>query len=281
MIDVGKFNSLIMLRETTVGIFLGDETGEDVLLPNKYCPEEFIQDEEIEVYVYRDYEDRKIATNLIPKILLHEFTLLKVKSVETVGTFLDWGLEKDLMVPFSEQKQRLEEDRWYIVYLDLDQDTDRLFASNKLEKYLFNDPLHVKEGQEVDILVMQKTDLGYSVIINNKHKGLLYENEVYKELNVGDKQTAYIKKIREDNKIDVSLQQAGYKKSIDKNNEVVLEILDKNDGEMPFNDKSSPEEIKASFGLSKKAFKKAIGSLYKERKIEITENGIKLIESES
>ncbi len=276
MIEVGKFNNLRMLRETTVGIYLGDVTGEDILLPNKYCPENFVQDEEIEVFVYRDYADRKIATNLIPKIFLHEFALLKVNSIEQVGTFMDWGLEKDLMVPFSEQKQRMEEGRWYIVFLDLDPETDRLFASNKLEKYLQNKQLTISEGDEVELLIMQKTDLGYSAIINNRHKGLLYDSEVFTKLNIGEKKTGYIKKIREDNKIDLTLQAPGYEKSNDANAEKIFEVLKDHQGFIAANDKSTPEEISALFGMSKKSFKKAIGALYKEKKITIEERGISI-----
>jgi predicted RNA-binding protein (virulence factor B family) len=276
MIEVGKFNNLRMLRETTVGIYLGDVTGEDILLPNKYCPENFVQDEEIEVFVYRDYADRKIATNLIPKIFLHEFALLQVNSIEQVGTFMDWGLEKDLMVPFSEQKQRMEEGRWYIVFLDLDTETDRLFASNKLEKYLQNKQLTISEGDEVELLIMQKTDLGYSAIINNRHKGLLYDSEVFTKLNIGEKKTGYIKKIREDNKIDLTLQAPGYEKSNDANAEKIFEVLKDHQGFIAANDKSTPEEISALFGMSKKSFKKAIGALYKEKKITIEERGISI-----
>jgi len=187
-------------------LYLGDVSGEDVLLPNKYCPDNFEIEDEIEVFVYRDHEERKIATNLTPKIYLHKFALLKVTAVTEVGAFLDWGMEKELLVPFTEQRQKMEERRWYIVYLDLDTKTDRLYASNKIAKHLQNEKLTVKEKEKVDLLVMQKTDLGFTVIVNNRHTGLIFNNEIFRKLNIGDKLNGFVKKIREDNKIDISIQ---------------------------------------------------------------------------
>ena len=277
MIEIGKYNDLEILRETSIGLYLGDDSGEDVLLPNKYCPKDFTIGQTIRVFVYRDNEARKVATNLIPKILLHEYALLQVKSVEDVGAFLDWGLEKDLMVPFREQRQKMEKGRWYVVYMDIDEKTGRLFASNKIETRLQKNEVNLKEGDKVDLLVLQKTDLGYSVIINNLYKGLIYENEIFRELNIGQKLPGYIKTIREDEKIDVSLQPIGYKDALDPNYDLILRALLENDGFLPLNDKSTPEIIYAQLGISKKAFKRTIGALYKEKQIRIEENGIKLI----
>lgn len=277
MIEVGKYNELKILRETSVGLFLGDDEGEDILLPNKYCPKEYEIGDEIMVYVYRDYAARKIATNLTPKINLHEFALLKVTHVTEVGAFLDWGMEKELMVPFKEQRQKMEEGRWYIVFMDLDPQTDRLFASNKTERYLDNNELTVKEGEEVELLVYSKSDLGYTVIVDNLHKGLIYENEVFKRLNIGDKLNGYVKKIREENKLDISLTPSGYDNFIDVGSETVFRTLSKNQGFMAVTDKSAPEEIYHHFGMSKKAFKKAVGALYKQKKISLEEGGIRLI----
>jgi predicted RNA-binding protein (virulence factor B family) len=279
MIEIGKHNKLKILRETSVGLFLGDESGEDVLLPNKYCPEEYELDDEIEVFVYRDYAERKIATNIQPKILLNQFALLEVTDISAVGAFLDWGLEKDLLVPFKEQRQKMKIGRWYVVFLEIDSQTDRLYASNKIEKRLQNDFLYVDEGDEVELMVYHKTDLGFSVIVNQIHKGLLYDNEIFKELKVGDKLKGYVKNIREDKKLDISLQPLGYRKTIDPNSKIILNALLDNNGYLNFTDKSSPEEISANFGMSKKAFKKAIGALYKERKIILEKNGLKLAES--
>lgn len=277
MIEVGKYNELRILRDTEVGLFLGDGSGEDVLLPNKYKPARYELDDVLKVFVYRDYADRKVATDIIPKIHLHEFALLKVNAVANVGAFMDWGMEKDLMVPVNEQRQKLEEGRWYVVYLDIDEETDRLYASNKINKRLNNDELTIKEGEEVDLLVYHESELGYSVIIDNKHKGLVYRNEVFKEVNIGDKMKGFVKKIGEDKKIDVSLQALGYRNFNDKNCELIYKALEINKGSISITDKSSPEDIYTQFGISKKAFKKAVGALYKERKISIEDEGIKLV----
>jgi predicted RNA-binding protein (virulence factor B family) len=277
MIEQGKECELNILKRSGVGLFLSDESGEEVLLPNKYCTEEMKPGEKVKVFIYRDSEDRKVATTLTPKLYLHEFALLKVSAVTGVGAFLDWGLEKDLMVPFREQKQKMEEGRWYIVYLDLDLKTDRLFASNRLERYIQNDELTVKEGDEVALTIQQKTDLGYAVIINHRHKGLVFDNEIFKEVRIGDKLQGFVKKVREDKKIDVSLQVLGYRGAKDANSEMILEQLKKYDGFLPITDNSSPEEISTQFGISKKAFKKSLGALYKQRLIEIQPTGIRLL----
>ncbi len=280
MIEIGKYNDLEILRETSVGLFLGDESGEDVLLPNKYCPAEYEIGQTIRVFVYLDNEARKIATNLIPGILLNEYALLKVKAVEDVGAFLDWGLEKDLLVPFREQRQKMEPGRWYVVYMDIDPKSGRLFASNKIESRLDNETLEIKVGDQVDVLILQKTDLGYSVIINNKHKGLIYNNEIFRTLNIGEKLPGFVKAIREDNKVDISLQPIGYKESLDPHYDLILRVLIENGGKLSMNDKSAPELIYSTFGISKKAFKRAVGALYKEKIIEISGDGIKLLEQD-
>ncbi|MFC1569297.1 S1 RNA-binding domain-containing protein, partial [bacterium] len=189
------------------------------------------------------------------------------------------GMDKELLVPFREQKQKMVEGRWYIVYLDLDEKTDRLVASNRLERHLQNQTLSVTENEKVQLLVQQKTDLGFSVIINNVHKGLIFENEIFKKLNIGEKLYGYVKKIHEDNKIDISIQPIGYTQFIDKNTELVYKALVKNNGFLAVTDKSTPDQISRLFGLSKKAFKKALGALYKQRKIKILPNGIELIEN--
>jgi len=277
MIVQGRACNLQIRKRSGVGLFLSDASEEEVLLPKKYCTDEMKPGDEITVFIYRDSEGRKTATTLKPKIQLHEFALLKVSAVTSVGAFLDWGLEKDLMVPFREQKQKMEEGRWYIVYLDLDQKTDRLFASNRLERYIQNDELTVEEGEEVDLVVKQKTDLGYSVIVNHKNNGLVFDNEVFQELRIGESLKGFIKKIRDDHKIDVSLQPIGYKKASVTNNELILKRLKASDGFLPVTDKSSPEDIYSQFGISKKAFKKSIGALYKQRLIDIQSGGISLL----
>jgi predicted RNA-binding protein (virulence factor B family) len=267
VIEIGKYNTLEILRHTSVGLYLGDESGEDVLLPNKYCPDEYEIGGKIEVFVYRDYAERKIATNIDPKIKLHEFAFLQVNAVSEVGAFLDWGLEKDLLVPFKEQRQKMEQGRWYVVYLNLDEKSYRLYASNKTDKFLSNDDLSIEEGDMVSLMVLSRSDIGYNVIVNSKHKGLVFANEVFRTLNVGDRLTGYVKKIREDNKIDISLQPIGYEQFNDVNVNRIISLLETNNGVLLLSDKSSPEEIYAVAGMSKKAFKRAVGALYKAERV--------------
>ncbi len=276
MIEIGQYSELRILRATSVGLYLGDEDGEDVLLPNKYCPEEFEIDDLIKVFVYLDYDERKIATNIIPKIHLKEFALLECTAVSEYGAFMDWGMEKNLLVPFKEQRQNMIVGRWYVVYMDLDEKTDRLFASNKIDKKLDNEMMSVEEGEEVDLMVYHQTKIGFSVIVNNKHKGLVYKNEVFKDLNIGDKLKGYVKTVREENKLDISLQPIGFLNFNSKNSEDIYKALVANDGYIGLTDKSSPDQIYVRFGISKKAFKRAVGDLYKQRKIVIEDKGIRI-----
>jgi len=277
MIEQGREIELKIAKRATFGLFLADESGEEVLLPNKYCAEEMKPGNTTRVFVYKDSEGKKVATTLTPKIFIHEFALLKVSAVTGVGAFLDWGLEKELMVPFREQKQKMEVDRWYIVYLDLDKKSDRLYASNRVERFLQNDQISVKEGDEVALVVLQKTDLGYSVIVNHAHKGLIFDNEIFQEIRVGARLKGYVKKIRDDQKIDISIQPIGFHNVNDSNSELIYKTLVENDGFLAVTDKSSPDDIYTQFGISKKAFKKSLGALYKQKKVDIQPDGIKLI----
>jgi len=277
MIEIGKYNQLQILQQTDEGLLLKDISGEEkVLLPTKHCPENFKINDSLSVFIYLDHTEKKVATTQTPKIQLYEFALLQVAAITQVGAFLNWGLDKDLLVPFNEQKLEMLEGRWYVVYLDLDDKTNRLFASSKIDRQLQNINITAKEGDKVDIIIYQQTDLGYSVIINNEHKGLIYENEIFTKLNIGDKLKAYVKKVRDDNHIDISLQPIGYRKFSKDNNSLILNALKNNNGFLAITDKSSPEEVKAMFSLSKKAFKKSIGALYKDRKIIIEKTGIRL-----
>lgn len=275
MITLGEYNLLRIDRILDQGAYLVDEEENDVLLPNKYMAENAEVDDEVEVFVYNDSEDRLIATNLTPKFTLNEFAFLQVKDVNRFGAFLDWGLEKEILVPFSEQNQRMEIDRWYIVRLLLDEKTNRLVASNKLNKFIETDHITVEEGEEVDLLVSEKTDLGYKVIIEDVHQGLVYANEVFRELNVGETLKGYVKNIREDGKIDISLQKQGYG-NVEPNAIKILERLKEKEGFLALTDKSQPEDIYAQLEMSKKTFKKAIGGLYKRKLIRMTEEGIYL-----
>lgn len=277
MIELGKINTLSILRETSVGLYLGDDDGSDVLLPYKYIPENYAIGDMLDVFIYLDSEERQIATNLDPFIKLHEYSLLEVVDVTEVGTFMNWGLEKHLFIPFGEQRHNMELGMWYVVYLDIDEKTNRLYGTNRIERLLDNEVITVKKGDEVDILVFIETDLGYTVIINNKHKGLVFRNQIFIEINPGDRLVGFIKDVREDGKIDVSLQPTGYKNTNARNIEIICNALVSNGGSMPISDKSSPEEIYATFGISKKAFKRAIGDLYKQRKISIEKTEIKLL----
>ena len=273
MINLGKLNTLTILRDTSVGLFLGDTDGRDILLPNKYVPESYEIGSELTVFCYLDYDERPVATTLEPEIMIGEFQLLQVIEVNEYGAFLDWGLEKHLLVPFREQRTKMKEGQWYVVHCYLDERTDRLVASNKLDNFLSNDELTVKESDVVELVVTRLTDLGWEVIINNKHKGLVYANEIFKKIAVGDTIKGVIKKIRPDNKIDVSLQPLG-EKILEPAATKIYETLMAHGGFMGLHDKSDPEDIKEELQMSKKTFKKGIGTLYKARKIEIRADGI-------
>jgi|TARA_R110002124_G_scaffold64849_1_gene176921 predicted RNA-binding protein (virulence factor B family) len=282
MIEIGKYNTLTILRDTKVGLFLGtpetDPEGiHDILLPNKYVPNEFEIGEELIVFVYLDHEERPVATTLEPYILLNEFALLRVNYVNQIGAFMDWGMEKDILVPFKEQARPMEKGKRYLVYLYMDEKTNRLVASSKTNQFLKNEELTVEKGEEVELIVSHITEIGINVIINEQFKGLLYKDEVYDDaIRTGDRMRGYIKNIRPDNKIDVSLQIQGYQ-SIEPNADIILDELRASRGFLRLTDSSHPEDIKTVLKMSKKTFKKAIGALYREKLIEIKEDGIYLI----
>lgn len=276
MLHLGIKNTLRILRGTGVGMFLGDDEGNDVLLPKKYVPENAIVGDDIEVFIYRDSEDRIIATNLEPKIQLNQFACLQVKSVTAIGAFLDWGLEKDLFVPFREQNKKMEEGRWYAVYLYLDEETDRLVASCKVNRYFEKENIDLQIGQEVDLLIFEETDLGLNAVINNKYKGLIYENEIFQRIKIGTRTKGFVKNIRDDNRVDLSLQKQGYA-NVEPNAERILEKLKANNGFLDVTDKSDANYVMYQLEMSKKTFKKAIGALYRQKIIRIEEDGIYLV----
>lgn len=277
MIEIGNYNKLRVVKEVDFGVYLDGGDAGEILMPLKYVPEGTKPDDEVEVFIYSDSEDRLIATRETPLAKVGEFACLKVKSVNKYGAFLDWGLLKDLLVPFREQKSDMIEGYSYVVYIYLDEQTNRPAASAKVEKYFIDKIPEYEVNQEVEILIQAATEIGYKAIVENKYSGLLYKNEVYRNIEKGDKTKAYIKKIREDGKIDLSLQKSGYQ-HIDETSLNILETLKDKRGFIAASDKSTPEMINAIFGISKKAFKKAIGVLYKQRLITITDEGIKLIE---
>lgn len=276
MLHLGIKNTLRILRGTTVGMFLGDEEGNDVLLPKKYVPEDAIVGDDIEVFIYKDSEDRIIATTLEPKIQLNEFACLQVRAVTGIGAFLDWGLEKDLFVPFREQNKKMEEGKWYVVYLYLDEETDRLVASCKINRYFEKENIDLSIGQEVNLLVFEETDMGMNVIIDGKYKGLIYENQIFQRIKIGTQTKGYIKNIREDKRIDVSLQKQGYE-NVEPNAERILEKLKANNGFLDITDKSDANYVMYQLEMSKKTFKKAIGALYRQRIIRLEDDGIYLV----
>jgi len=279
MVEIGKMNHLKVVKELNFGLYLdGGEQGE-ILLPIRYVPQDCKSGDEIDVFIYFDSEDRIIATTEIPFAMVDDFALLQVVSVNAVGAFLDWGLSKDLLVPFREQKRSMQEGRWYIVKVYFDKTSKRIAASAKIDSFLDNLPPDYEEGQEVDLMICNETDLGYQAIINNLHWGILYKNEVFQSLERGQKIKGFIKKVRDDEKIDLSLLRPGYKK-VDDISGKILEYLKFNNGFMELTDKSSPEVIYSVLGISKKAFKMTIGGLYKKGLVSLEEKGIRLVRKE-
>lgn len=275
MIHIGKYHNLIIAREAPPGLYLTDSEGNEILLPNKYKPEGFALGDEIEVFVYLDHEERPVATTLKPFVKLDEFAYLRCVETTEIGAFLDWGLEKHLFVPFREQVQKMKPGEWYLVFCYLDLDTDRLVASSKVDAFLDNSELTVEPYEKVNIIVANQTDLGFNVIVNALHRGLIYKDEVFQKLQTGDKLEAYVKKTRSDGKIDLTLQRPGYR-SIEPNAQRVLTQLELNNGFLALHDKSTPGEIHDRLQMSKKSFKKAVGVLYKKRLVELEEKGIRL-----
>ncbi len=276
MAEIGKYNVLKVVKDLDFGLYLdGDELGE-ILLPRRYVPVNCSVDDELEVFIYLDSEDRLIATTEMPEATVGEFAYMNAVAVGKVGAFMDWGLPKDLLVPFREQKVDIEKGKGYVIYVYLDDESKRIAGSSKVEKYLDNLPPEYEEGQEVDLLIYNQSDLGYKAIINNTHSGILYANEVFKKIRKGDRLKGYIKKVREDDKIDLVLEKPGYEK-VDSIAQSILDILKENQNFLKITDKSPADEISATFGISKKNFKKAIGSLYKQRIISIDPDGIRYI----
>lgn len=298
-IQLGQKNRLKAAWKVDFGMYLeGDDEGK-ILLPTRYVPEDLEVGDEIDVFVYLDNEERRVATTLEPKAMVGDFAYLEVVWVNEFGAFLDWGLMKDLFCPFREQKKRMETGRSYIVHVHLDEESYRIMASAKIEKWLENDKLAKGEekmsspsgslstvegegrgplsvGQKVSALIWQKTNLGFKAIIDNKYGALLYDSQLFREIHTGDKVEAYITKIRPDGKIDIALQQNGRQHTEDFA-EKLLHYLQYRGGRCRLGDKSSAEEIKEQFGVSKKTYKRAIGDLYKRRLITISEDGIELV----
>jgi len=276
MIKIGEYNELTVLRSTSVGLFLGDNEDNDILLPRKYVTADMKMSDVLKVFVYNDSEDRMVATTEKPYLVVDQFALLKVVDSNRSGAFMYWGLEKDLMVPTNEQKHPMKVGQEYVVFMYLDESTNRLVGSSRIAEFLNNDNLKVKERDEVDLMIYEKTDLGYNAIINNYYKGLVYKNEIFKPINLGDRLKGYIKTIREDKNIDLSLQPLGIQ-NLESAAQQILDHLKKHSGFLNLNDDSSPEDIYNKMQMSKKSFKKGLGILYKQKLVRLEPNGVYLL----
>ena len=272
---LGKLNELQIGRKTDFGLYLSDDKGNEILLPNKYVTQDMHIGDRINAFVYKDSEDRIVATTQMPIAQVGEFALLRVNAVNEVGAFLDWGLPKDLLVPFREQKIKMETGRSYIVYIYVDLASDRIVASSKINKFLNNLPIKYNVGDPVDILVAQKVDIGFKVIIDNLYWGVIYSNEIFKEINIGDRMPAFIKNIREDEKIDVTLSDRVDRRIMELADKILMHLM--NNGKiMHLTDKSEPADIKDTFECSKKDFKKALGHLYKKKLVLLFPDHVKM-----
>ncbi len=276
MINIGEYNTLVILREAEQGVYLSNDDGDEVLLPNRYVPETFKIYDALDVFVYLDNQERPVAVTDKPYITKGEFSLLRCNQVTDIGAFLDWGLVKELFCPFQQQAFKMKVGGWYLVYCYLDEKSGRLVASSKTNQFLDNKTLSVNQFDEVNIIISHPSDLGMNVIVNKQHSGLIFKDDIYKDLSIGDKLKGIVKKIRPGNKLDISLGQVGYR-NIEPNATLILEHLNDNSGFLNLTDKSSPEAIKDLLQMSKKNFKKAVGTLYKQRLISIKADGIYLL----
>jgi len=274
-VAVGQYNTLKVSRKVDFGFYL-DDGEEGILLPKRFAPRSLRMGDELKVFVYHDSDNRLIATTQTPKAVVGDIVKMKVVSVTGLGAFLDWGLMKDLFVPKSKQLGGMREGAEYLVKLYIDEMTGRVAATEKIESLLSNDELTVKEKDLVDLIAYRQSELGYIMIINNRHTGILHSNEVYTNIQIGNKYSGFIKTIRPDNKIDVVLGKPGYQKVEDEAGKI-LRLLTEHDGYLPYNDKSDPKEIYDFFGMSKKTFKMTTGALYKQQKISFGKTGIQLI----
>jgi len=271
---LGQLNRLVVKKQVEFGVYLDGNSWGDILLPRRYVPKTADIGSSIEVFLYLDSEDQLIATTEKPLVMVGQVAQLKVVATTKVGAFLNWGLKKDLLVPFAEQNIPMQQDYSYVVYCFVDK-SNRIVASSKLDKYIGKTTPDYQAGQEVDIIVAEPTDLGYKVVVDHQHWGLLYKDQIFKPLRRGYSCKAYVQKLRPDGKLDLILDKPGYAKTLDLTGQI-LQKLQQQGGELALSDKSSPEDIYAAFGVSKKVFKQAIGALFKEQKIEISPEAIKL-----
>ena len=276
-IELGKFNNLEIVKEVDFGLYLDGGDEGLILLPSRYVPYEYEVGQKIDVFLYLDNEERLVATTLKPYVEVGQFAALEVAWVNKFGAFLDWGLMKDLFCPFREQVRKMEVGHKYVIHAHVDEESFRIMASAKVEHYLSKEMPTYEPEDEVDVLIWQKTNLGYKVIIDNQFQGLVFENQVFRPLEIGDRMKGYISQVREDGKIDVALQRTGRQQTLDFA-DILLKYMERNGGRCYLHDKSPAEEIYDRFKVSKKVFKKAVGDLYKRRLIEITDHGLLLKE---
>ncbi len=276
MIELGNYNKLTILRNTSVGLFLGDEDVDDLLLPSKYVPEDFEIGQEIEVFCYLDHEERPIATTLKPFVKRNGFAYLRVAEVNEIGAFVDWGLEKNLLIPYREQESRLEAGNWAVVYCYLDEKSFRMVGSTRISRHLRKDEPQLSVNEEVTLLVYRRTELGWEVIVNDGYRGLIFHSDVFQKISAGDSMKGYVKNVRPDKKLDIVLQPVGLK-ALEPAADLIYRRLQEEGGYLSLSDASSPEDIRAVFPMSKKTFKKALGTLYKARKIDLSGDGIRMV----
>jgi predicted RNA-binding protein (virulence factor B family) len=275
---VGRYNSLQVVKHTNFGLYLDGAQDGEILLPNRYIPKDIPSEDEdwLNVFIYLDSDDKLIATTEKPKVQVGEFASLKVVEVNSIGIFLDWGLPKDLLLPYSEEKQPLKAGDYCVVHVYLDKHSRRITATTRLDRYLDKVPANYAVGQEVDLLVAEETAMGFKAIINNKHWGLIHKNEVFKFLRSGKQEKGFIKEVRSDGNISLSLQPVGEQLASSLNAQILGKLRD-NNGVLPVSDKSDPQVISNLFGVSKGNFKKAIGALYKQGQIVIHADRIELV----
>jgi uncharacterized protein len=279
MAILGKRNTLSIVRASAPGLYLdGGELGE-ILLPGRYIPSDVAPKQKLDVFIYRDSEDRLVATTETPRAMVGDFAYLQVKDVRhNIGAFLDWGLSKDLLLPFREQDFPVNARQWVVVFVYLDAKTGRIVATTRLNRHLSRETPAYRDGQPVDLFIIGKTPLGYNAIVNNAHRGLLYHDNLAAPLQIGQKLKGFVRTVRPGGKIDLSLDASGYQR-VATLTEQIVHVLEKNGGHLKFDDDSSPEAIRQTFGVSKKAFKQALGKLYKSRRINFTKPGIQLLDN--
>lgn len=281
MVQLGKYNELTVAREVDFGVYMSDGEGVDILMPAKYVPSSARVGDKLRCFVYQDSEARLLATTEHPYAQVGEFASLEIRTVSEVGAFADWGTSKELLIPHREQTREMESGRRYIIYIYVDRISGRIVGTGRLDKHLDNVPPPYEPNEEVEVLVWRPTPLGYKVIVDNAHTGLIYTNQIFRDVHVGERLKAWVKGVREDGKIDLSLQPMGYRQVIDSAESAVLRALHLHGGFLSLTDKSDPQDIADQLQMSKKNYKKAVGALYKQQRITIEETGIRLLNQET